>query len=675
MYVFAVHIKNFRLFEDIWCFPNRTLNCIIGPNNSGKSTLIEALSIVLDPKAPVYRDDFITQFDYYNCNTVNPITIDVWLDKHETENDEIKIRAFDKFSRWKLKKYQDSHPEKLEPVIAEPLEDTQTASSENILELLRVQFKATWEEQTKSAEYQTVILNEIDEQIEQFSIALRKLIGFNTISSNKEPLRDISLSKKGIFAQFLDDDVINPHIRNLIEVLENNKSSLLDSLGIKQVVDRLKKVVAAQVVGNTSGQNDDAISITFLNSDIGKLRSESCFSIKIGNRHGNGSEPSQSIHVPLEYQGNGIQNLFLIITLAEIIKQQAGTNHCIVMLEEPEQHLEPSQVKWVYSELCKCFGSDSGGANQNQLFITSHSPALVGEIKGADRLILMPVEKMSGILPKIVNAKNLSDEIKKSFERNRDLFTSALLAKYILIVEGASELGFLPVAFRHLSKDAYDNPFHLGLEIVNGENNEQAFKYATELLPFNRFVHVLIDYDRPKEKCNKTTEQLMAEYNAKEFFVTCWPKSDLLTFTKGCDLEIVLTNEVHPDILLEAIKEAYKTPCHEFNEDKWKRECDKLKDDTLKDKLKKLFPHDEAELNFADTLSNITEKQVYLFLLLHAPHSCKSVKEMRIIAEYLASKNAFPDFVKLLYKRILSWIKTKSTIPKQEYLVRPTNGN
>lgn len=672
MYIFALRIQNFRSFKDMWFFPNKSLNCIIGPNNSGKSTLISALAILLDPKAPSYRDDFITQFDYHNCETSRPIVIDVWLDKHVEENDEIKTRVFDKFSNWILIKDADGHPKIIEPVIAEPLEDAPDTKDAPVLELLRIQFSSTWDESTKSAEHQTSVMNELGEIIEPFTIALRKLIGFNLIPSNRDPLRDISLSKKGIFSHFLDDNSINPHFRKLIEELEKNKTGLLGAAGIKHVVERLKTVVAAQVVGN-SGNQDDAVSITFLNSEISKLRAESCFSIKIGSKPSCEGEPEKSIHIPLEYQGDGIQNLFLIITLSEIVKQRAGSDHCIVALEEPEQHLEPSQVKWIYSELCNCFKSN-GATGINQIFITSHSSALVGEIQGADSLILMPVEKIASDTNRIVNASYIKPETKKSFERNKEVYSNALLAKYILVVEGASELGFLPVAFRHVSEDASKNPFHLGLEIIDGQDKERALKRAEELLPFNRPVHVLIDHDLPTNKNSKTTKQLLTDSSPKDYYVSCWGESDLVTFSTGVDLEIILVKEVTPEILLEAIKDAYQDPCHDFDKHKWDTECDRISITSLKDKIKVLFPQD-SNLQFADTLLKDEEKRAYLFVLLHAPHSCKSVKEMRIIAEYLASKNAIPSSVKKIHNRILSWITNRALISKQDFVVKNTNGN
>ena len=283
MFVFAVHVQNYRSLKDVWFFPNKTLNCIIGSNNSGKTTLLSALSYVLDPRIPYYRDDLISQFDYYNCNTANPIAIDIWLQRHDVENNDIVIRAYDKFSRWKVFKTAEGQPDKLEPIISEPLEVT-PAIPDSIQELLRVQFKAAWDEQSKNAEIQTVIVDEKDNPIEPFSMSLRKLIGYNSIKSKREPLRDISLNKRGIFSQFLNDDKINPIFRKLINELENNRAELINADGVKQVIERLKKIVATQVLGNNSTLSNDSVSVTFLNSEISKLRAECSFSVKIGDK-------------------------------------------------------------------------------------------------------------------------------------------------------------------------------------------------------------------------------------------------------------------------------------------------------------------------------------------------------------------------------------------------------
>ena len=49
MYVFALHLRSFRSFEDLWLFPKEDVNVLVGPNNCGKTTVLRALALLLDP--------------------------------------------------------------------------------------------------------------------------------------------------------------------------------------------------------------------------------------------------------------------------------------------------------------------------------------------------------------------------------------------------------------------------------------------------------------------------------------------------------------------------------------------------------------------------------------------------------------------------------------------------
>ena len=50
MYISKINIENFRNFKNNEVLFNSGVNVIIGHNNAGKTNLLKALSLVLDPE-------------------------------------------------------------------------------------------------------------------------------------------------------------------------------------------------------------------------------------------------------------------------------------------------------------------------------------------------------------------------------------------------------------------------------------------------------------------------------------------------------------------------------------------------------------------------------------------------------------------------------------------------
>jgi putative ATP-dependent endonuclease of OLD family len=74
-------IENFRsVRETEWC-PRAGLNCLIGPGDSGKSTLLDAIDFALGAR----RSVSFTDADFYQMDTSNPITINVTLGELDDE--------------------------------------------------------------------------------------------------------------------------------------------------------------------------------------------------------------------------------------------------------------------------------------------------------------------------------------------------------------------------------------------------------------------------------------------------------------------------------------------------------------------------------------------------------------------------------------------------------------
>jgi hypothetical protein len=244
-----------------------------------------------------------------------------------------------------------------------------------------------------------------------------------------------------------------------------------------------------------------------------------------------------------------------------------------------------------------------------------------------------------------------------------------LFARQVLIVEGPSETGFLPVAFRHLSHGKpYDNPYHLGLEVMDGDSRDESLKHAKILRGYGRRCHLLRDYDINGGHPHDDIATLSSRFNGAVDFVTCWPNKRLFDFADGCDLETILAANVIPTVLFEAIKNAYQDAGHAFLEDNWIAACKQICDQSLVEAFPAVCRVNLNEIEIEHVGDERTQR-AFLFALLHGPHSCKSAKDMRLIAPVLAEHNAFPSVIDALRQKVLrSMLRPQEIDHAQPYL-------
>ena len=68
-------IRNFRGIQSLDWYPTEGVNCIIGPGDSGKSSILDAIDFCLGAR----RNISFTDADFHNSNVDNPIEIYVTL--------------------------------------------------------------------------------------------------------------------------------------------------------------------------------------------------------------------------------------------------------------------------------------------------------------------------------------------------------------------------------------------------------------------------------------------------------------------------------------------------------------------------------------------------------------------------------------------------------------------
>lgn len=140
--------------------------------------------------------------------------------------------------------------------------------------------------------------------------------------------------------------------------------------------------------------------------------------------------------LPSQRQGTGLVSLQSLLLLMQFGKARAETGQSFVLaVEEPELHIQPSQQKRLVNRL---------NARCSQTIVTTHSPIVAAMFSAADTLF---IETRAGTL----SAKPLMDPIPAQPTNHqqhllfawRQKLVASLMHECVLIPEGVSDVGWL----------------------------------------------------------------------------------------------------------------------------------------------------------------------------------------------------------------------------------------
>lgn len=553
MRVRALHIQHFRAFTDFWFVPNEGVNVITGPNNVGKTSMLEAIRLALDPTIRFGFDEVITRFDFHDQDLEKPVDIRVWLAHDEHETDDVRLDYYDKLTKWQV----GDAPARVTPVEAEPMAMPSDLPKHEELVCIRV--SAEWDSTAGGAVVEHAVIDEEGVARWRPSLKQRRLIDYRHFGSRRDPVRELSLSPRSSLARNLNEKELLQAFSELLEALEKQRDLVLNLGSVKSLIARLEGLLSRDVLNSIVNEDAGGFTVTFLQEGLTQLRRAATIAT---TRSSAGS--AQATGLPLSYQGHGMQNLLLLAYIADALKGSPGG--CIVSFEEPEQNLEPPAARWIFRELIQATASSapdgvaksgSGSAVGGQCFITTHSPVLVGEADGAKHLVIMqrrpgtvtvsPQAREEDLAAECTEAptdaggiaavacSRLEPAVRKALERNSLLYSNPLFARHVLLVDGASELGCLPIAFRHFAGGSPgQDPFHLGLEIVNVEGTGNACEHAQTLSAIGKSCHILLDRDCPADSPEMQARIERATKAAG--YVSSWSAAPLVPFVEACDL-------------------------------------------------------------------------------------------------------------------------------------------
>jgi putative ATP-dependent endonuclease of the OLD family len=194
----------------------------------------------------------------------------------------------------------------------------------------------------------------------------------------------------------------------------------------------------------------------------------------------------------------------------------------LFVIDEIESGLEPFRQRDLVARIRKAIGKDG------QAFITSHSPAVVGELKIEElhRLEAAPGECRVVALPVGLDRLHRDD-------------AEALLSRLAVLVEGLTELGLLEVLLECEAAMRKTSIGAVGIRLVDGEGQPSVFKVTAALTAAKQRFGAFLDTESVHQ--GKRDELVAADHVA------------FGTYTNARCLEEALSKQLSIDHLEELI--------------------------------------------------------------------------------------------------------------------------
>lgn len=421
---------------------------LIGDNNTGKTTIFEALDLVLgvdrlNRQPPVDEHDFFR--GKYRIQppaaapaegapdpdlatpvaTAPPAAEDVpegapRIEIEVTVNDltdEQKGMFGDFVEFWDSS--SDEFYEAADPGGVDPA---------HISEALRITFHGWYDEEEDDFEGRTFFTRSLSEgdRPEQFSRRHKQVCGFLYLRSHRTGSRALSLERGSLLDIILRLRELRPQMwEDTLSTLSTIAVASHPGLGISPVLESISTSLKKYV------PKEWGVEPHLRVSNLTREHLRKVITAFIATGDGDHAAPYYR-------QGTGTINMLVLAMLSQIAE---GKQNVIFAMEEPETAIPPYAQKRIVHEVRKL---------ASQALFSSHSPYVLEEF-AVDETVVLERDADGVLFRKIIT---LPDNVKPKRYRQefRTRFCEGLLSRRVLITEGATEASAFPVACRRLAE-------------------------------------------------------------------------------------------------------------------------------------------------------------------------------------------------------------------------------
>lgn len=476
MKVVRLTIANFRGIKSAeLLFDGHTL--MVGTNNVGKSTICEALDLVLGPDR-LNRFPPIDEFDFYNATYLTPPAaedekrqpVPLRIEAVLIELcGEIDNKCGGNVEFWHLKEQRILGPG-----------EVAAANPPDVTPCLRIETLGKYDPDEDEFVAKTYFSHSPDAAVGELTAVpkpIKRLFGFlylrtlrtgsRALSLERGSLLDIILRTKGVRTSLWEKTI--SRLRGLD--IEADAAEIAPVL--RSVEKRLARYIALESPGNAT-----KLHVSELTRE--HLRKTMTFFLALSADQG---------HVPFAHAGTGTINTLVLALLSFIADLKPET--VIFAMEEPEIAVPPHTQRRIAEYLL---------TKTTQAFVTSHSPFVIEKFEPSKTLLLA---RNAGVVTarKVSDATGLKDNDYKRFSRSG--LSECMLGRAAIVVEGVTELHAMPVVARRMEEnDSTLQPLDIaGVAFfdADGESNMPKFGKFFNTLGLRTFAFYDLDYKKTRK--------------------------------------------------------------------------------------------------------------------------------------------------------------------------------
>jgi putative ATP-dependent endonuclease of OLD family len=479
--VVRLRIKNFRGIKKADLdFDGHTL--LLGMNNVGKSTVCEALDLVLGPDR-LGKFPPIEEFDFYNAQYLS-------LDGQEAPTTRVEVLLTDLSPE--VERSCSPHTEFWHRQDRRLLEsgEVDKANPPDVVRCLRLETIGQYNSEEDEFEASTFFSHspsEADGKLEKVPRPIKRLFGFlylrtlrtgsRALSLERGSLLDIILRMQGVRTGLWEQSI--RRLRGLDPPIDNDATDLVP------VLETIEKRLAQYILLNSK---DRATKLFVSQLTREHLRKTMAFFLSVS---------SDQNPVPFQEVGTGTLNTLVLALLSFIA--DIKKDNVIFAMEEPEIALPPHTQRRIANYLLE---------ETTQCFVTSHSPYVIERFSPDQIMILRRNDVGELTATPVSRATSLKGKLFKRHARRG--LAEAMLGVGVIVSEGITEQAVLLATAERLEDH---NPDLMPLDLagvtvlaVDGDGSMPAFGTFFKELGIRTYAY----YD----KKNRKVEELQKFKNA-----------------------------------------------------------------------------------------------------------------------------------------------------------------